>query len=253
MRLNGKTALITGGTSGIGAATARLFATEGASVAVSGRDPARGEAVVAEITSAGGRAIFLPCDVRDAGAVRRTVAAAHEAFGRLDILFNNAGTILRKNVLAMSEPEWDEQIAVNLTSAFLFSKYALSHMIAQGGGIIINNGSGWGIVGGKDAASYCASKAGLVNLTRALALDHAAQGVRVNCICPGDADTPMMEHEAMQLGVDRAAHVAGGAQRPLGRIGTAEEIARSVLFLATDDSSFMTGAVLVVDGGGTAG
>ncbi|MBI5876719.1 MAG: SDR family oxidoreductase [Chloroflexi bacterium] len=253
MRLSNKVALITGGTSGIGAATAKLFAAEGAAVAVTGRDAARGQAVVAEISVAGGQARFLPCDVRDAGAVRQVVAGAHTAFGRLDILFNNAGTILRKNVLDLSEAEWDEQIAVNLTSAFLFSKYAIPHMIVQGSGVIINNGSGWGISGGKDAASYCASKAGLVNLTRAMALDHAAQGIRVNCICPGDADTPMMAHEAAQLGVSHASHLAGGAQRPLGRIGTAEEIARAVLFLASDDSSFMTGAVLVVDGGGTAG
>lgn len=252
-KLKGKVAFITGGNSGIGAATARLFAAEGASVAIVGRNETTGRAVVGDIEENWGHAIWLACDVRQSESVQRAMQATVEKFGRLDILFNNAGVILRKNVLDMSEAEWDDNLASNLKSAFLCAKYALPHMLAQGSGVIINNGSGWGLMGGRNAASYCASKAGLVNLTRAMAIDHAAQGIRVNCICPGDVDTPMIDHEAGQLGLTRAAMVADGAQRPMGRIGTAEEIARSVLYLASDDSSYMTGGILVVDGGNTAG
>ena len=252
MRLKGKVALITGGNSGIGAATARLFAAEGASVVITGRSESRGNRVLAEIQAAGGEALWIACDVRNAEEARRAVQWTQREFGRLDILFNNAGIILRKNVLDMSEEEWDNNLDTNLKSAFLFAKYALPIMIAQRSGVIINNGSGWGLKGGANAASYCASKAGLVNLTRAMALDHSAQGIRINCICPGDVDTPMLDDEAHQLQQARAAIVADGALRPMGRIGTAEEVARSVLFLASDDSSYMTGAVFV-DGGGTAG
>jgi NAD(P)-dependent dehydrogenase (short-subunit alcohol dehydrogenase family) len=253
MKLKGKVALITGGNSGIGAATAKLFAAEGASVALVGRNESRGNRVLAEIQSAGGEALWIACDVRKSAEARRAVQWTQREFGRLDILFNNAGIILRKNVLDMSEEEWDDNLDTNLKSAFLFAKYALPIMIEQRSGVIINNGSGWGLKGGPNAASYCASKAGLVNLTRALALDHSAQGIRVNCICPGDVDTPMLDDEARQLRQARAALIADGALRPLGRIGTADEVARSVLFLAADDSSYMTGAVLSVDGGGTAG
>ena len=253
MKLTGKVALITGGNSGIGAATARLFASEGASVVIVGRSEARGNRILAEIQAAGGKALWIACDVRNAAEVRRAVEWTQREFGRLDILFNNAGIILRKNVLDMSEGEWDNNLDTNLKSAFLFAKYVLPSMIAQRSGVIINNGSGWGLKGGANAASYCASKAGLVNLTRAMALDHSAQGIRINCICPGDVDTPMLDDEAHQLQQARAAIVADGALRPMGRIGTAEEVARSVLFLASDDSSYMTGAVLIVDGGGTAG
>jgi NAD(P)-dependent dehydrogenase (short-subunit alcohol dehydrogenase family) len=252
-KLKGKVAFITGGNSGIGAATARLFAAEGASVAIVGRNETTGREVVRDIEENWGHAIWLACDVRQSEAVQHAVQSTVEKFGRLDILFNNAGVILRKNVLDLSEAEWDDNLADNLKSAFLCAKFALPHMLAQGSGVIINNGSGWGLIGGRNAASYCASKAGLVNLTRAMAIDHAAQGIRVNCICPGDVDTPMIDHEAGQLGLTRAAMVADGALRPMGRIGTAEEIARSVLYLASDDSSYMTGSVLVVDGGNTAG
>jgi NAD(P)-dependent dehydrogenase (short-subunit alcohol dehydrogenase family) len=252
-KLKGKVAFITGGNSGIGAATARLLAAEGASVAIVGRNAETGRAVAQDIEELWGHALWLACDVRQSDDVRRAVQATVERFGRLDILFNNAGVILRKNVVDMSEAEWDDNLAANLKSAFLCSKYALPHMIDQCSGVIINNGSGWGLMGGRNAASYCASKAGLVNLTRAMAIDHAAQGIRVNCICPGDVDTPMIDNEARQLGLTREAMVADGAQRPMGRIGSVDEIARSVLFLASDDSSYMTGAVLVVDGGNTAG
>jgi NAD(P)-dependent dehydrogenase (short-subunit alcohol dehydrogenase family) len=252
MRLENKVALITGGTSGIGAATALLFAQEAAQVAVTGRNETRGHALVARILEAGGQAIFLRGDVRRAEDCRRAVKETIRAFGRLDILFNNAGVFYPHTVLDCSEEEWDRQIDVNLKGTFLMSKFALPAMLEQGSGVIINNSSGWGIVGGDAAVAYCASKGGVVLLTKALAIDHGRQGIRVNCICPGDVDTPMLPEDARLRGQKWEEYRAGLSRRPLGRIGTAEEIAKAALFLATDDSSFMTGAALVVDGGGTA-
>ncbi len=252
MRLENKIALITGGTSGIGEATAYLFAREGAKVAITGRNETRGHAVTAHILESGGKAIFVRTDVRHAAECRRAVDATVEAFGRLDILFNNAGVFYPQTALECSEEEWDLQIDINLKGTFLMSKYALGPMIAQGSGVIINNSSGWGLVGGDKAVAYCASKGGVVLLTKAMAIDHGRQGIRVNCICPGDIDTPMLPEDARLRALEWKTYLAGCENRPMGRIGTPEEIAKAVLFLASDDASFMTGAALVVDGGGTA-
>jgi NAD(P)-dependent dehydrogenase (short-subunit alcohol dehydrogenase family) len=252
MRLANKVALITGGTSGIGQATARLFAREGAKVAITGRNETRGHEVTVTILKEGGHAIFIRTDVRHASECHRAVEETVRTFGRLDILFNNAGVYYPHTTLDCSEEEWDLQMDVNLKGTFLMSKAALPGMIAQGSGVIINNSSGWGLVGGDKAVAYCASKGGVVLLTKAMAIDHGAQGIRVNCICPGDVDTPMLPEDARMRGLEWNSYVAGAANRPMGRIGTAQEIAKSVLFLASDDSSFMTGASLVVDGGGTA-
>src|SRR5882762_5456616 len=252
MRLENKTAIITGGTSGIGEAVAHLFAREGAKVAITGRNESRGHAVTARILESGGKAIFLRTDVRKAEECQRAVDETLRSFERLDILFNNAGVFYPQTALECSEEEWDLQIDINLKGTFLMSKYALPPMIAQGGGVIINNSSGWGLVGGDRAVAYCASKGGVVLLTKAMAVDHGRQGIRVNCICPGDVDTPMLPEDARQRGLDWDEYLKGAANRPLGRIGKPEEIARAVLFLASDDSSFMTGSALVVDGGGTA-
>jgi NAD(P)-dependent dehydrogenase (short-subunit alcohol dehydrogenase family) len=252
MRLNNKVALITGGTSGIGEATALLFAQEGAEVAITGRNRQRGATVLERIKEVGSEAMFFKADVSIAGDCRRVVEETVAAFGRLDILFNNAGVFYPHTALECSEKEWDEQIDINLKGTFLMSKFALPVMIAQGRGVIINNASGWGIVGGDHAVAYCASKGGVVLMTKAMAIDHGAKGVRVNCICPGDVETPMLPADAKMRGLKWEDYIAGCAQRPLGRVGTAAEIAKAVLFLASDDSSFMTGAALVVDGGGTA-
>jgi NAD(P)-dependent dehydrogenase (short-subunit alcohol dehydrogenase family) len=252
MRLQNKVALITGGTSGIGEATAVLFAKEGAKVAITGRNEKRGHAVTAQILEDGGQAIFLRTDVRKSDECRRAVDETLSAFGRLDILFNNAGVFYPHTTPECSEEEWDLQIDTNLKGTFLMSKFALPGMVAQRSGVIINNSSGWGIVGGDAAVAYCASKGGVVLLTKAMAIDHGRQGVRVNCICPGDVDTPMLPGDARMRGQKWEDYLAGCSNRPLGRIGTAEEIAKAALFLASDDSSFMTGATLVVDGGGTA-
>jgi len=252
MRLKDKVALITGGTSGIGEATAILFAKEGAKVAITGRNQERGDALKQRIVNSGGRAIFIRTDVRDAGECRRAVGETSAAFGHIDILFNNAGVFYPHTTLDCTEEEWDLQIDTNLKGIFLMSKYALSGMIKRGSGVIVNNSSGWGIVGGDSAVAYCASKGGVVLLTKAMAIDHGRQGIRVNCICPGDVDTPMLPEDARMRGQKWEDYLAGCSNRPLGRIGTADEIAKAALFLASDDSSFMTGASLVVDGGGTA-
>jgi NAD(P)-dependent dehydrogenase (short-subunit alcohol dehydrogenase family) len=252
MRLQDKVALITGGTSGIGEATAILFAREGASVAITGRDEKRGHPVTAKILQSGGKAIFIRTDVRKSGECRRAVDETLRAFGRLDILFNNAGVFYPHTILDCSEEEWDLQLDINLKGTFLMSKFAIPGMIQQGSGVIINNSSGWGIVGGDKAVAYCASKGGVVLLTKAMAIDHGPQGIRVNCVCPGDVDTPMLPEDARLRGLKWEDYLAGCANRPLGRIGTVDEIAEAALFLASEDSSFMTGAALVVDGGGTA-
>ena len=252
MRLKDKSALITGGTSGIGEATALLFAREGAKVAVTGRSEERGNKVVTGIKNSGGNAIFLRTDVRLAADCRQAVNATVKEFGRLDILFNNAGVFYAHTALDCSEEEWDLQVDINLKGTFLMSKFALPVMIAQGGGVIINNSSGWGLVGGDKAVAYCASKGGVVLLTKAMAIDHGRQNIRVNCICPGDVDTPMLPEDAKFRGQKWEDYIAGCAQRPMGRVGTADEIAKVALFLASEDSSFMTGAAIAVDGGGTA-
>ena|SRR5580704_1742960 len=252
MRLEHKVALITGGTSGIGEATAVLFAKVGAKVTITGRDEKRGQAVAERIMKDGGKAIFIRSDVRRAEECRQAVDGTLGAFGRLDILFNNAGVFFPHTALDCTEEEWDLQIDVNLKGTFLMSKAALPRMIEQRRGVIINNSSGWGIAGGDAAVAYCASKGGVVLLTKAMAIDHGRQGIRVNCICPGDVDTPMLPEDARLRGLKWEDYLAGCADRPLGRIGTTDEIAKAALFLASDDSSFMTGAALVVDGGGIA-
>jgi len=253
MRLEGKVALITGGTSGIGSATAVRFAREGAKVALTGRNPERGADVVGAIEDFGGDAIFIRSDVRFATDCKNAVDRTLERFGKIDILFNNAGVFHPKTIPECTEEEWDETIDSSLKGAFLMSKYTLPSMIAQGSGSIIHTSSGWGILGGNEAASYCAAKGGLIVMAKAMAIDHGPQGIRVNCVCPGDVLTPMLHDDAAKRGMTWDDYAAGAARRPLGRIGTVNEIADAVLFLASDESSFVTGDALVVDGGGVAG
>jgi NAD(P)-dependent dehydrogenase (short-subunit alcohol dehydrogenase family) len=252
MRLENKIALITGGTSGIGEATAILFAREGAKVTITGRNEKRGLAVTERIVKDGGKAVFVRADVRSAEECNRAVAETLSAYEVLDILFNNAGVFFPNTAIDCTEEEWDLQMDVNLKGTFLMSKAALPHMIGQRRGVIINNSSGWGIAGGDAAVAYCASKGGVVLLTKAMAIDHGRQGIRVNCICPGDVDTPMLPEDARMRGLRWDDYLAGCTNRPLGRIGTTDEIAKGALFLASEDSAFMTGAALVVDGGGIA-
>jgi len=251
--LTGKRALIAGGASGIGRATALLFAREGAAISVVDLDEVGSRAVGKEIDHDGSRAIFVPCDVTQAGDCQRAVEQTVRDLGGLDVLVNSAGIIRRANVLETTEAEWDQVMAVNVKSVFLLSKYAIPVLAEAGGGVIINVASGWGLVGGPRAAAYCASKGAVVQLTKSMALDHGRQNIRVNCICPGDTDTPMLRDEARQLGEPMEQFLAEAAERPLGRIGRPEDIAEAALYLASDASSFVTGTALVVDGGGTAG
>ena len=174
------------------------------------------------------------------------------AFGTLNILFNNAGIIRRADVISTTEDEWDRVMAVNVKSIFLMSKYAIPYMDKAGGGSIVNTSSGWGLKGGGNAISYCASKGAVTNMTRAMAIDHGKQQIRVNAVCPGDTDTPMLRNEAKQLGEPEDRFMAEAAARPLQRYAQPLEIAQSVLFLVSDAASYVTGTALVVDGGGLA-
>jgi NAD(P)-dependent dehydrogenase (short-subunit alcohol dehydrogenase family) len=250
--LKGKKAIITGGASGIGRATAQLFAREGASVAIVDVNDSAGQDLARDIQVEGGEAIFIHCDVTRAEDCQRAVQTTVDQLGGLDILFNNAGTIRRADVVATSEEEWEQVMAVNVKSVFLMSKYTVPMMAEAGGGAIINSGSGWGLKGGAKAVSYCAAKGAVVNITRAMAIDHGPQNIRVNCVCPGDTDTAMLRNEAEQLGQSEADFMAEAAERPLGRYGQPMEIAQAILFLASEAASYVTGAALVVDGGGIA-
>jgi NAD(P)-dependent dehydrogenase (short-subunit alcohol dehydrogenase family) len=251
--LDGKSALVTGAASGIGRAIALLFAGEGASVTLADRDAEAGHAAAEEILGSGGRALFSLCDVSQAADCERVVREANQAFKGLDIVVNAAGIVVRRSVVDLDEADWDRVMDVNAKSVYLICKYAIPLMQWEGGGSIVNISSGWGLIGGPDAAVYCASKGAVVQLTRSMAIDFGPHNVRINCLCPGDTDTDMLKEEARQLGTSTAKFLKDAARRPLGRIGAPQEIAQAALFLASDASSYMTGAVMVVDGGGLAG
>ncbi len=251
--LRGKVALITGAASGIGRATALLFAREGAAVSLFDLDEPGGRAAARTIEDEGGRALFVRGDVgRDADA-RRGVDETVARYGRLDVLFNNAGIIRRATVVGTSEEDWDHVMEVNVKGVFLLSRHAVPVMARSGGGVIVNTASVWGLVGGARAAVYCASKGAVALLTKAMAIDHGPQNIRVNCICPGDTDTPMLRSEAGMLGDPLDRHMEQAADVPLRRVARPEDIAQAALYLAGDASSFVSGAPLIVDGGFVAG
>lgn len=252
MRLNQKSAIVTGGAGGIGRATALAFAREGARVVVVDIDGQAAQQVADEIAAAGGEAVAVRADVSSDSDIADVVATAVDRFGGVDIVFNNAGIIRRADAVETTVEEWDRVFAVNVRSIFLMCKHVVPVMAAAGGGSIINTGSGWGLKGGGRALSYCASKGAVVNMTRALAIDHGPQGIRVNSVNPGDTDTGMLREEARQLSEETGAFLAEAADRPLGRMGRPEEIAEAVVWLASDASSYVTGSALVVDGGGIA-
>lgn len=252
MRLQNKVAIVTGGAGGIGAATARAFAREGAQVVVVDVNGSVAQEVAQSISAAGGTALAVQADVSSEPDIERVVATTVERFGGVDVVFNNAGIIRRTTALDISVEEWDKVFGVNVRGIYLMCKHTIPVMAARGGGSVINTGSGWGLKGGGTALSYCASKGAVVNMTRALAIDHGPQNIRVNSVNPGDTDTNMLRNEAAQLGEDETAFLTESSDRPLGRMGTPDEIAEAVLWLASDASSYVTGAALVVDGGGIA-
>lgn len=246
-KLAGKVAIVTGAASGIGKATALLFASDGAKVVASDWTEEAGAAVVAEITAGGGDALFVRADVSKPADVQALVAQAVDRFGGLDVIFNNAGIEGEQAATAdCSLENWDRVIGINLKGVFLGMKYAIPEMLKRGGGSIVNNASVAGVVGFRNIPAYCASKGGVIQLTKTAALEYATQGVRVNAICPGVIWTPMVERFT---GDSAEARKAFEALEPVGRFGTAEEVARVALFLASDDSSFCTGAPFIVDGG----
>jgi NAD(P)-dependent dehydrogenase (short-subunit alcohol dehydrogenase family) len=252
-KIDGKTALITGGSSGIGLATAILFAREGAKVLIAARDPQRGRQAVQQVSASGGQALFAACDVRRVEDCQNAVKTALDAFGRLDILFNNAGVLyVDRTVANTSDQEWAETLDINLSGTFFMSRCAIPPLAEAGGGVIINNASVFGLKAGAGVAAYCAAKGAIVMLTKAMAIDHAAQHIRVNCLCPGSVDTPLLQSEMIALGGEELMRPRFAARHPLNRISSPEEIARAVLFLASNDSSFITGAALPVDGGRSA-
>ena len=253
MKLKGRVALITGGSTGIGRATATLFAREGARVVIANRRAEPGVEAVAEIEALGGVAHFVQCDVRCAADCQRAVETAIERFGRLDILVNNAGIVPFGRVEDTDEATWDAVMDTNPKGVFLMSRVAIPIMRNQGGGAIVNTASDAGLVGAKGMAAYSASKGAVVLLTRSMALDHACEGIRINAVCPGYT---YVERWKERSGVDRPdveEYVAAVAEElPIGRIGKPEEIAQAILFLASDEASFVVGTALSVDGGYTA-
>lgn len=252
LSLDGQAAMVTGAASGIGRGIALLLSQMGAAVAVLDIDDQGGAEAVSEICRQNGKAMFLHCDVRSAEDCAQAVRTTIETFGKINILCNNAGIIIRKSVTELREEEWALVLDVTLKSVYLLSRAVIPHMIRDGGGRIINTGSGWSLKGGPRAAAYCAAKAGVLNLTRSMAIDYGKHNIRVNCVCPGDVDTPMLRNECAQLGEEAFNFMEEAADRPLRRIGTPEDVAKAVLFLAGDMSNWVTGACLLVDGGGLA-
>ena len=240
-------ALVTGGASGIGKAAAELFAREGARVAVADYK-ADGNEAVWNIVAGGGQAMYVAVDVSNAAQVKRMVDAVLQAYSRIDIVFNAAAILLYGTVLETDEEAWDRIMSINLKGTYLCCRAVLPHMIRQGGGSIINVAS---TVGAHDAcanaAAYVTSKAGVALLTKAMAIDHAKQGIRVNALAPGVTDTPMVRNALAPEALEALAATA-----PIGRLGHPEELAQAVLFLASDEASFVTGSIMFVDGGQTA-
>ena len=248
--LAARTAVITGGGSGIGAACAARLAAEGAVVAVVDRCPDAAEAVAAAITAGGGRAVALRCDVTSDDDVARTVAQCASELGGPDLLVNSAGIAPAEGGVTECAPEqWDAVMAVNLRGTFLTARHVVPHMAAAGGRAVVNLASVFGFRGLPGECAYAASKAAIVNLTRQMSLDHAVHGVRVNCVCPSDCDTPMLDALVAREEDPAAAKAKLALAIPLGRLGCPEEVASAVAFLCSDESSFITGVALPVDGG----
>lgn len=250
MDLLGKVAVVTGGDSGIGRAICELFAEEGARVVIA--DLSEGNDTASSISRRGGTAISVRTDVRSPDDVGHLVETTIAKFGGIDILVNNAGIELLKPMVETSEVEWDKVLDTNLKGVFLVSKYAVPEIIKRDGGAIVNIASQLGLVGLENFSAYCASKGGVVLLTKAMALELAQHKIRVNCICPGPIQTSMLERELLTESDPQSARKMWASRQPVGRLGRPEEVAHAALFLASSRrSSFITGHALVVDGGYT--
>ena len=247
MVLAGKTALVTGATSGIGAETARVFAREGATIVLTGRNTERGERLLGELDT---EAVFIRSELGTSSAADSLVSATLQRFGRLDVLVNNAGVVYHETVPDTSDAHWEETMATNVSAVFYLSRAAVREMIPAGGGIIVNVTSTLGLVGFERTAAYCASKAAVIQLTRAMAVDHAKDNVRINTVCPGSVDTPMLVGEAKAFGISaEEARRSWAAFSANGRLATAEDVADAIVFLASDRAKHIHGTSLVVDGG----
>ena len=249
MQLSGKLAVITGAATGIGRATALLFAQEGATVAIGDINEAGGRQTAADIEAAGGRASFVGCDVTEAADVEVLMRAAAETMGGIDVIVNNAGAQRSGRVTEFAEEEWDLLMQVNPRSCFLGVKYGVPYLRQRGGGVIVNVASLAGLKGGPGMTAYSASKGAIVAFTKALAPELAPDGIRVNAMCPGWIDTPFNQPAIDFMGGRAAQDQVVQQIVPMGRQGTPEEIASGMLFLASDASSYMTGQALVIDGG----
>lgn len=245
-------AIVTGATSGIGAAIARALAAQGHAPLLVGRRQAEGTALAEALSAHGTPARFLAADLSDRSAPDAIVKAALEAFGRVDVLINNAGMLKNGRAEDTTDADWGRTMDINLGAVFRLSRAALPALRASGGGVIVNVASDWALTGARNALAYAVSKAAVAQLTRCMALDHAAEGIRINAVCPGDTDTPML---AAGLSGDARAEAlkAYGAAIPMGRVGTPEDVARVTAFLASDAAEYMTGALIPVDGGMSAG
>jgi meso-butanediol dehydrogenase/(S,S)-butanediol dehydrogenase/diacetyl reductase len=251
MRFQGKVVLITGAGVGIGRTAAIRFAVEGARVAVNSLTPANGMETLRLLKESGGQGIYIQGDVSKDADARRLVEETVKAYGRLNILVNNAGIVLPGRVDNMSEEDWDRTIAVNLKGVFLVSKYAIREMRKIGGGAIVHNASVAAIKGVKDRGAYSASKGGVWALTKAMAADYLAENIRVNCVCPGTTYTPSLERRIQAFPDPEKARKDFVARQPMGRLGTEDEIAAAILFAASDEAAFMNGATIAIDGGMT--
>lgn len=249
MKLRDKVAIVTGAGSGIGKATAELFAEEGARVVAADWNKSTGEQTVGTIRGAGGEATFCHADVSRATDVENMVQTAVEQYGRLDALVNDAAIQILARLVETSEEDWDRLQSVNLKGVFLGCKYAIPAMMRNDGGAIVNIASVLGFVGDPDLAAYCASKGGVIALTKVAALTYGPDGVRVNCICPGDVDTPLVADYFNKDPDPARLRQEVYSKYALRRIATPREIAEAAAFLASDESSFMTGGTLVIDGG----
>jgi NAD(P)-dependent dehydrogenase (short-subunit alcohol dehydrogenase family) len=252
MRLDQRVAVITGAGSGIGQAMALLFAREGARILAADVNGSAAEETAAKVVAEGGTCQAMVVDVTEPDQVRGMIERAHEHYGRIDILCNNAGIGSTTDVIDCEPDEWDRVMTVNVKSVYLGCKYVLPRMIAQGGGVIVNTASVAGMVGIVKRASYSASKGAVIALTRQVAMDFVEQGIRVNCLCPGTVDSPWVGRLLDMAADPVAARQALVARQPMGRLGTPEEVAAAALYLASDDAAFITGTGLVIDGGLTA-